>query len=201
MPTPAANEASFCSVAPKASAGTSGRSDSRTSSQKRSLCAPNRITAREDCELNEDGLQRMASLIRASISPGDWLRFLPRLYWLRRLRRDWMTGLFMGLSGVQKRTGPMILTASMQQISTQVTDCSIQVTIAAMHSRIRLPGRPQHDRDWQPSGPSSTPGSKMRAQTIGNWLRMPAQSSDSCLGATPRHCAPPSRSATTKLKL
>ena len=75
------------------------------------------------------------------------------------------------------------------------------VASASLRLPQRLSGRLQHDRDWQPSGPSSTPGSKMRAQTIGNWLRMPAQSSDSCLGATPRHCAPPSRSATTKLKL
>src|SRR5690606_27190967 len=57
VPTPAANEASFCSVAPNASAGTSGRSASRVKAQNFSLSAPNRIIAREDCELNEDGLR------------------------------------------------------------------------------------------------------------------------------------------------
>lgn len=64
--------------------------------QNFTLSAPNRITARELCELNEDGASLMASSIRAVVSACDSGRFLPSTYWLRRLRDASMKALLMG---------------------------------------------------------------------------------------------------------
>src|SRR5690606_3109396 len=119
--------------------------------------APNRITAREDWELNEDGLSRMASLISASISAGDWPTFRPRLYWLRRLRRDWLTGLFMWLSGrVQKRMGPWYWK--------QIGLISTSKPLIVLYKE-QQPGEPGSgevlSRSWpgsRPPGPARRPG-------------------------------------------
>src|SRR5690606_20961655 len=55
-------------------------------SQNFTLCSPCRISARELCELNEEGDWRIASWIR--LVPWSALigRSLPRAYWVRRVR-------------------------------------------------------------------------------------------------------------------
>src|SRR5690554_364102 len=55
-------------------------------SQNFTLCSPCRISARELCELNEEGDWRIASWIRLVTWSRLIGRSLPRAYWVRRLR-------------------------------------------------------------------------------------------------------------------
>ena len=68
VPAPAAKASIFWLVDAKASAGTILRSVSRTMFHSFTLSAPNRMTARELCELNAEGVSRIASRISASTS-------------------------------------------------------------------------------------------------------------------------------------